>query len=157
MGRAGRKSGQATSLLITPKWTNIKDPDELKKRMASRKSAGPETSTQQAYQLSDKNRPTSFHTPSHLNESTSIDEAKSDTESATGSIAGLGLGFDEDFEEERADILAAVLGTDAEEARKGKHAEKRSSKSDAKKRKNLPDEIFDYIHLACCRRLFSLS
>lgn len=34
---------------------------------------------------------------------------------------------------------------------------KQASKTDAQKRANLPEEIFDYIHIAKCRRLFSLT
>ena len=34
---------------------------------------------------------------------------------------------------------------------------KQASKTDAQKRASLPDKIFDYIHVAECRRLFSLA
>lgn len=50
-----------------------------------------------------------------------------------------------------------MFTTEAEEELLAKKAKKRTSASDAEKRAKLPDEIFNYIHTAKCRRLFSLD
>lgn len=50
-----------------------------------------------------------------------------------------------------------MVATEAEEDSNAKRARKQASKTDAQKRAKLPDELFDYIHAAKCRRLFSLA
>ena len=51
MGRAGSKSGASAFILLTPKWTRIKDPDEIENRKNDT------TSTSANAQLLDSNRP----------------------------------------------------------------------------------------------------
>lgn len=52
MGRAGRKGGQATFILFTPKWTQVKDTEEIEKRLEKRNKAANANA-----QLSNQNRP----------------------------------------------------------------------------------------------------
>lgn len=54
-------------------------------------------------------------------------------------------------------LAVSILNTETEDASKKKKIAKRISQSDAEKRAQLPDEIFDYIHVAPCRRSFSLA
>lgn len=39
MGRAGRKEGQAIFILLTPKWTKLKDQSELEERLAKQSAS----------------------------------------------------------------------------------------------------------------------
>lgn len=110
------------------------------------------SNTVKAYNFCDDNRPTkpAVHRPSPLNQIAAVNKAESDIESNIGSD----IDFDQEgFDQEDSDLLTALLGTETEE----KKTSKRVSKSDAAKRASLPDEIFDYIHTAKCRRLFSLA
>lgn len=58
---------------------------------------------------------------------------------------------------DETDLLSALLATEGEAQKKQRSAKKRTSKSDAAKRTSPPNEMFDYIHVAPCRRLFSLA
>lgn len=148
IGRAGRKGQKAVFIFLSPGWSRIADPKELEDRLAKR--AG--SNTLKAYNFCDDNRPTkpAVHRPSPLSQIAAVNEAESDIESNIGSD----IDFDQEgFDQEDSDLLTALLGTEAEE----KKTSKRVSKSDAAKRALLPDEIFDYIHTAKCRRLFSLA
>lgn len=49
------------------------------------------------------------------------------------------------------------MSTDADIAFQSKQSKKQASKSDAQKRAALFYEIFDYIYVVKCRRLFSLA
>lgn len=53
--------------------------------------------------------------------------------------------------------MAIFLATDAEDSCKKAKKDKQTSRIDEKKRENLANEIFDYIHIAWYRRLFSLA
>ena len=76
----------------------------------------------------------------------------SDTESIAESEAE-----SDDGHVDETDLLSALLATEREAEKKKQSANKRTSKSDAARRASLPNEIFDYIHVAPCRRLFSLA
>ena len=137
LGRAGRDCKQSIFMLITPKWTNIKDPKELEQRQ--NKNAAP--------QLSNDNRPKA-HPLSHFVDANSI----SDTESVAESEAE-----SDDGDVDETDLLSTLLATESEAQKKQRSAKKRTSKNDAAKRASLPNDIFDYIHVAPCRRLYSLA
>lgn len=113
------------------------------------KRAGSNTS--KAYNFCDENRPTksTLHQLSPLSQIAAVNKIESDIESSIGTD----IDFDQKgFDQEDSDLLTVLLGTEAEE----KHTSKRIRKSDAIKLALLPDEIFDYILTAKCRRLFSL-
>ena len=63
----------------------------------------------------------------------------------------------EEFDDPGTAELFDILFTEAETHTRSQKSTKRTSKSNAQKRANLPLEIFDYMHTAKCRRLFSLS
>ena len=136
LGRAGRDGNQSFFVLITPKWTNIKDPKELEQRQ-----------NKSAPQLSNDNRPKA-HPLSQFVDADSLSDQESVAESEAESDSG-------DVDE--TDLLSALLATEGEAQKKQRSAKKRTSKSDAAKRASLPNEMFDYIHVAPCRRLFSLA
>lgn len=146
MGRAGRKGGQSTFICFSPKWTKIKDPDEIETRAKSH-------TVSSSSQSSNANRPND-HDQSPLSQTVtaeSLPDIPSDTESAADSEnEEFGTNASEDH-----NLVASLLGIGGEESKR--QSRKRSSnKTDAEKRRNLPDEIFEYIHVARCRRLFSL-
>ena len=72
----------------------------------------------------------------------------SDTESIAGS--------EQEFDEPDTENLL-LLATEREDKMVKKNNEKKANKSDAKKRANLSNEIFNYIHVTPYRRLFSLA
>lgn len=151
MGRAGRKGGQSTFILLTPKWTQIKDQDEIIQRIAKRTVFANASS-----QLSATNRPIPSLHPSPLSKELGANDI-SDSESQAGSKAGSEAGSDDDLIDPDMDQSFSTLSTEAEEEAKRQKKAEKGGQSDAKKRANLPDEIFDYIHTAQCRRLFSLA
>ena len=63
---------------------------------------------------------------------------------------------DVDFDK-RADFFLGVLATNVEQDCSKKKKEKQASHTNAAKCAKLSNEIFDYIHIACCQRLFSLA
>ncbi|MCJ1348467.1 hypothetical protein MMC31_006699 [Peltigera leucophlebia] len=158
MGRAGRKGSQSTFVLFTPKWSEVKDPKEIDKRMATKNHSSSSTASHASSQLSDSNRSKHSH-PSPLSQMTTArDTNGSDTESAAGSVTSSVADFEADgFDLEDADLFSGLIITDADENQLKKKKARQASKSDAQKRANLPDEIFDYIHVARCKRLFSLA
>lgn len=54
-------------------------------------------------------------------------------------------------------MLLAILAIEVETKKQSRSAKNQANKSDLQKRANLPNEIFDYIHVALCTRLFSLA
>ena len=143
MGRAGRKRKQATFVLFTPKWTQVKDLTEVEKQLA--KCVKTNNS-----QLSNLNRPKIMAKQSPLGHQVKSAEDQSDLESAAGSD------FDE-FDDLATTAFLDLLATKAKKDSRVKKSKKRVSRSNAEKRAKLLDEIFDYIHAANCRRLFSLA
>lgn len=148
LGRAGRKGGLSTFVLITPKWCQVKDPDEIENRVSKTTTAVNNHS-----RLSDTNCPkrkspltqVSLPQPTNISDNGSVVE--SDAE-------------EEDLEHRTIndqDLLLAVLATEVETEKQSRSAKNRANKSDLQKWANLPNEIFDYIHVAPCRRLFSLA
>lgn len=53
--------------------------------------------------------------------------------------------------------LFDILSIKAETSFHNKKMKKKASSTDAQKRANLPDKIFDYIHIVKCCRIFSLN
>lgn len=151
MGRAGRKGGQAIFILLTPKWTKLKDQSELKERLAKRSAStnfSKAASTDQQTTRPINPSPLSqANAPDNFSDNESIASSANDSESET------------DFDQGHEDLMLAVfiLNTETEDASKKKKIAKRISQSDAEKRARLPDKIFDYIHVASCRRRFSLA
>ena len=155
MGRAGRKGGKATFLLFTPKWSKIKDQKEVEEQ----KSKNSKDATTVNAQLSDKNRPIS-RMNQVLNADNNVTNADLDAGLEAGSEVGSGAcsGADFDLDDaDKADLVSGVPATKADKSRISKKKEGRSNKSDAAKRANLPDEMFEYIHVAQCQRLYSLA
>ena len=152
MGRVGRKGGKATFVLFIPKWSRIKDPDEIDKRIP--KSSNGVTAGNA--QFSDSNRPKAQAKISPLNQVLNADDDVSDTSSLATSEAGSETDFDINHNDE-ADLISGVLATEVNETHFNRKKERKISKSDAAKRANLPNEIFDYIYVARCRRLYSLA
>ena len=63
-----------------------------------------------------------------------------------------------DFElDEKANPFSGILASDADQNQRQRKKELKANETDAAKRAKLPNEIFDYIHVARCRRLFSLA
>lgn len=147
MGRAGRKGQQAWFVLLTPKWTKVTGPDEITKILDKRKAATvlsktqPSTSTQ-----------LSSTRPSPLAQEIDLDNSDNDSVQSSDNDE---LG--DEFHDPSADQLLDLLSTEAETSSLSKKMKKQASKTDAQKRANLPEEIFDYMHVAKCRRLFSLA
>lgn len=105
MGRAGRKGGASAFILLTPKWTRIKDPDEIEKRMNSA------LSTSANAQLSDSNRPKALPKNSPLSQVLNAAEEKlSDSESVAGSECDL-------EPDEEAELSSGILASDANQNR----------------------------------------
>lgn len=106
LGRAGRKGGQSTFILFTPKWIQVQSLDEIQKRSSTTKSS---TSSGLESQLSDSNRP-KHNSPLALIAST--EDQISDTESIAGSIA------DSDFDNNEcsmndSELLSTFMATEA--------------------------------------------
>lgn len=154
MGCAGRKSVASTFVLLSPKWTMIKDPQEIEQRLSRRKCQCGYRGIFSA-QLSASNRPTAVAKTSPLTQVASAEDDVPDTDSvAFTEASGAEYEYDLDVEE---DFLANVFATEAEERHTKHRIAKMRASADASTRANIPDEIFDYIHVARCRRLFSLA
>ena len=147
MGRAGRKGQQAAFILFMPKWTQIKDSAEIEKRLAKRSNIANGNS-----HLSDLNRPKGTK-QSPLGQEVDIEDL-SDGESVASSEYRKA---EDEFNDPATNQLFDILSTEAEVESQTKKKKKQVSKGDVEKRANLLDEIFDYIHTAKCRRLFSLA
>lgn len=100
-------------------------------------------------QLSDSNRPKKTARPSLLSQ-----HVKANDVSDLESVADLEV---DEFYNPATTQLFDILTTEAKQEFQARRSKKKTSKSDAKKRAKLPDEIFDYIHVAKCRRLFTLA
>ncbi len=145
MGRAGRKGGASTFVLFTPKWTRIKDPEEIEKR-----NAGLPSSTAVSAQLSDSNRPKALPKVSPLSQVLIAQDDCSDLESIAGTEAEFKIN-------DEADLLSELFFTEVDEEQRQRKKDKQANQTDAAKRAKLPNEIFDYIYVARCRCLFALA
>ncbi len=132
MGRVSRKGESSTFVLLKPKKTQVKDPTEMEDRVAKKRSRPVTGKFIPAANLSN---------PSFLGQRIHINEKEFDTESLAPS----------DNEVSDNNLLTALWATETDEVQKSKKEAKRSSKTDAEKRAKLPDDFFDYIHVACCR------
>lgn len=140
MRRAGRDGGQSTFVLLTPKWSMVKSQKEIEKRLVNEAASV----TRAKAQLSDSNRPKASAKADH--------EDTSDMESSlTGSEA-----TDSDLSDD-VDPMATLLATEAEASLEKRKKARLSRKNHLSKRAKIPDDIFDYINIARCRRLFSLA
>lgn len=70
MGQARRKDGISAFILLTPKWTRVKNPNEIKKRMNST------SSTSVNVQLSNSNWPKTLPKNSPLSQMLNVEEEK---------------------------------------------------------------------------------
>lgn len=144
MGRGGRKGRASAFILLTPKWTRIKDPDEIEKRMNNTIFILANA------QLSDSNRPKALPKTSLLSQVVNTKDELSDSESVAKSEC--------DFElDEEADLFSGILASNADQNRRQRKKEVKANQTDVEKRAKLPNEIFDYIYVARCQRLFSLA
>lgn len=141
MGRAERKGQQAWFILLTPKWTQVKGPDERKKILNKRKAPTPSKAQLQP----------SSTKPSPLAQEVDLEASDNESVGSNNNEAT------EEFHDPTIEELLDLLSTEAETSSHIKKMNKKASSTDAQKRANLPDEIFDYIHVAKCRRLFSLN
>lgn len=91
-----------------------------------------------------------MHNPSSLSNAIAADNAFSDIKSSLAAS-------NDEFDQEDDAIIMELLDTEADNESHGKKSKKQINKSNAPKRASLPDEIFDYIHTAKCRRPFSLA
>ncbi|MCJ1470688.1 hypothetical protein MMC07_009335 [Pseudocyphellaria aurata] len=82
----------------------------------------------------------------------SAEDNDSDAESVAKSEA-LGTKFDVNKEE----FVANIVETVADDRQAEYAIAKKAGSTDASNRANMPDEIFDYIHVVRCRQLFSLA
>ena len=86
-----------------------------------------------------------------LNANNDVTDTDSDAGSAAGLEASAGACSEADFNldnADKADLISGVLATEADKSRISKKKEPRSNKSNAAKQANLPDEMFEYIHVA---------
>lgn len=140
MRRAGRDGGQSTFVLLTPKWSRVKNQKEIETRLVNKAASNTRTMAL----LSDSNRPKA---------STKANDG--DTSDMESSLAG-SEATDSDLSDD-GDPMATLLATEAE-ASLEKHKKARlSRRNHTSKRAKIPDDIFDYINIARCRRLFSLA
>lgn len=137
---AGRDGGQSTFVFFTPKWSKCKDQKEIEKRLVNEAASF----TRAIAQLSDSNRPKAL---------TKADDG--DTSDMESSLAG-SEATDSELSDD-ADPMATLLATDAEATLKKRKKARLSRKNHASKRAKISDDIFDYINVARCRRLFSLA
>ena len=96
MGQAGRKDEALAFILLTPKWTRIKDPDKIEKRRNDT------TFTSANAQLSNNNRPKALPKTSSLSQVVNVKDKLSDLES----VAELEGNFELD---EEADLFFGML------------------------------------------------
>ena len=93
MGRAGRKGEASVFISFTPKWTKIKDPDEIEKRINRTPF-----STSANTQLSNNNRPKPPSKVSLLSQVVNANESDlSNSESIAGSETDLDIDEGEDL------------------------------------------------------------
>lgn len=152
MGRAGRKEAQSTFVLFTPNWSKVIDANEIEIQKSKKDN------TSRSAQLSDSNRPVAQQASLLCLVSNAQEEDESDVDSITGLQAdSFTYSEAEGYDIEDADLFSGFFITDADENHLKKKKQCHVSKMDAQKRAKLPDEIFDYIHVARCRRLFSLA
>lgn len=142
--RAGRKDEASTFILLTPKWTKIKDSDKIKKRKNDT------TFTSANAQLSDSNQPKTLPKTSSLSQIVNAEDSLSNLEFVAES--------ERDFKlNEQADLFSRMLASDADQNQRQQKEEFKANKTDAVKRGKLLNEIFDYIHVARCQTPFSLA
>ena len=143
MRRAGKKGRASAFILLTPKQTRSKDSNNIEKRRNDI------TSTSANAQLSDSNRPKAFPKTSSLSQLINVEDKLSDLEAVAKSEG--------DFElDEEADLFSGMLASDADQNQKQRKKELKANEIDDAKRAKPPNQIFDYIHVARYRRLFSL-
>lgn len=147
MGHVKRKKGKATFYLFIPKWSKIIDQKEIEEQ----KLKNSKDRTTANAQLSDKNPPISKMNQK-LNVNDNVTNADSDTSSKADSEANLDL---ENTDE--ADLISRLLATEANKSRISKKKEYKSNMSDAAKGVNLFNEMFEYIYIAQCQRLYFLA
>ena len=150
MGRTERKEGKATFVLLTSKWSRIKDSDEIDKWIS--KSFNGVTAGNA--QFSDSNRPKAQAKTSPLNQILNVDDDVFNTSLLAALEAGSETDFDINYND-KADLISGFLAIEADETHFNQKKERKISKSEAAKRANLPDEIFDYIYVVRCQRLYS--
>lgn len=134
---AGRGGGQSTFVLLTSKWSKAKKQKEIKKIIVNEAASF----TRDRAQLSDSNRPKAL---------TKADD--SDTSDMESSLAGSEATYSDLSDD--ADSMAMLLATEAEATLQKRKKARLSRKKYANKRAKIPDDIFDYINVARCRRLF---
>lgn len=137
MSRAGRKGRASVFILFIPKWTKIKNPDEIEKCIN-----GTSSSISANAQLSNSNCP---KLPSKVSPLSQVVNANEGDLSNSESIAGSKADFNFDGE---VNLFDRAMDADQDRSREKK--KKKTSQTDAAKRAKLSNEIFDYIHVAHC-------
>ena len=136
MSRVGKRGGAFVFILFTPKWTKIKDPTKIEKCIN-----GTPSSTSANAQLSNSNCPKLPSKISPLNQVVNCNDDLSESESIARLEANIDFG-------KGADFFLGALAIDVEQNRSKKKKEKQTSQTHAAKHVKLPNEIFDYIHVA---------
>ena len=140
MRRARRDGGQSTFALLTPKWSRVKNQKEIEIRLVNKGAS----ITRTMALLLDSNWPKAS--------AKANDGDTSDTElSLAGSEA-----TDWDLSDD-GDPMATLLATEAEASLEKQKKAWLSKRNHTSKKAKISDDIFDYINIARCRRLFSLA
>ena len=116
MGRAGRKENQLTFVLFTPKWSEVKDPKEIDKHMATKNQSSSSTASYANSQLSDSNQLKHSY-PNPLSQMiTPKDTNRSNTKSVASSVASSVVNFEANrFDFQDADLFSGFIITNADE------------------------------------------
>lgn len=125
MGRAGRKGQQAWFVLLTPKWTQVKGPDEIEKILKKCQSTGP-------LQPRTTDQP-SCAKPSPLAQEINLDVSDNDSVQGSGNEEP-----ENDFHDPATKQLFDLLSTKAESHSQSQKMKKQASKTDAPKRASMP-------------------
>lgn len=139
MGQAKRKEQQLWFVLLTPKQTQVKRPDEIEKILKKCQTTRPIFFS---LQLSTTNQ-TSGTRPSPLVQEIDLDIFDNK------SVQGFGnKEAKNEFHDPTTKELFDILSTKAKSETQSQKIKKQASKTNAQKRASLPKEIFDYIHIA---------
>lgn len=121
MGRARKKGGTSAFILLTPKQTRVKDPDEIEKIINSI------FSTSANAQLLDSNWPKALPKNSSFSQMLNVEEEKL---SDLKSVAGLECDFKLDKE---VNLFSKILASNANQNQKQQKKKKQSNLTDAVK------------------------
>lgn len=156
MGRADRKGGQSTFVLFTLKWSEVKDPKKIINRKTKKTYSLSSATNHTSSQFFDSNWPRHIN-PSSLSAITIVqDDQELDNKSIVGSVVDSDSKANK-LNIEDVNLFSRLIITDAIENQLKNKKTCQTSKSDIQNQVNLPDEIFNYIYVVYCRKLFILA